>query len=274
MAKGRQRRHRLHHDVDRFFGTDAEAISVVSAGGGLENQITAMNPFAWFRADSFTESGGKVTAFIDKMNAANSLSQATPAKQVNSPTADAAMANASTATFNGAVDTFSYLSNLPASSWTFMHNGLGADTFCAYVPVTPSGSSVAVWSTYSVSATGPGARFTTTTGNTFGLNSGATTYGNTTNAATNTDGVGTYAEWYFKQADAPNNQTWTKAVAGATNAFVTVPSAAAPAHGLTLGANGGLGVSMRFADLLIFNRTITAPERATIQAYMLERYAL
>ena len=275
MRRGSTRfRRSLHSDVDRYYGADAESSPIPGAGGSLENQITAMAPFAWFRGDSYVAAGGKVTAWVDKMDASHTLAQATPANQVNTPTADAALNNQLSATFVGAVSTFSYLSSKAASAWAFLHNGLGAETFMTYVPVAPSGSSVVAWSTYSVSATGPGARFTATTGTAFGLNNGAATYGTTSNAAVNTDGIGTYVGWAFKQADAPNNLTWTKAVAGATNAFVTVPSAADPAMALTLGANDGLGVSMRFGDLLVFNRRVTEPERAIIQAYMLERYAL
>lgn len=273
MRRGSTRfRRSLHSDVDRYYGADAESSPVTGAGGSLENQVTALNPFAWFRADSYTPNGATIAAFVDKMDAAHTLAHAAGV-QANAPTADAALNSQLSATIVGPSAGVSYLSSKATSAWRFLHDGTGAETFSVYVNLAAALSTV--WSTFATAATGPGARFTQSTDAINQLNSGAATYGTVTNPGVNAVGVGFYNDWAFQQAMAPNNNlTWNKSVAGAVANFADVPNPGDSSYGFRLGANSAGSTNHRFGEVLIFNRVLTAPERATVQAYMLERYAL
>lgn len=242
------------------------AAPVVSAE---DRSILALNPFSWIRADNFTSSGGKVTAFLDKVLPGHSMTQATVANQVNDPTADAALGGQLSAAFVGT--TQRYVSPLPPAAWTLLHNSAPHEILVPFVPTAGGGANRVIVTT----------RATVT---------GFTIYQNATpNAAwlmyngptpilfAESGGLSAGTPTYID--DSFDGTTWSHRLRGTLQQSGTLTGAvdpAAPEASLTLGTNsaGGQPGSFRFTDLLVFNYELSAASRDVARAYLNSRYNL
>lgn len=79
---------------------------------------------SWFDAALNTPVAGKAYMFTDRIDASHCMLQALSSLQVATPTADAAMGDALTASFTSAPW---YDSNRPSSAWRFIHDGTGME---------------------------------------------------------------------------------------------------------------------------------------------------
>ncbi len=239
----------------------------------IDQTITALSPFAWLRADSYNVSSGKVTAFVDKAQPGHVMQQSTPANQVATPAPNAALNGQLSAAFVTASAT-NYTSSLPASAWTFLHDGSGATVIFLWVPNTATQFQTC-WATLAGTTT-PGAMLENVSNASNGIGhfvggSGVVAVNRST-AGSFTVGAATYFETSLSAAAWRTAQKGTQTGTGAPGTL----SSAAPANTLALGrrANGTEAASIGFGDLLIFNRVLTAPERATFAAYALARYGI
>ena len=89
----------------------------------------------WFDATSYNASGGLVTSFIDRNDPTHLMAAANSARRVAVPTNDSALASQPSVT----CATAQYLSNKPASYWTFTHNGTAAEWFFVFVTDSVTG---------------------------------------------------------------------------------------------------------------------------------------
>jgi len=243
-----------------------------------EALILAMAPFSWVRGDTYTESGGKVTAIGDRVAGGHTYVQAAPASQVVTPVADAAFKNEKTFSFTGAE---TYLSSKAAAQWSFLIQCTGSTLFLIYAPGALNGGNQSVVSVY------PGAYPLTVVNlqDSVGCNAAinisnsaaATVFGPAVGPGT--QGVATRLEWKLSIADTPDTSLlMSPAVTNPTaiaNATATVPTETATT-GLRIGSAGvGLWTYVgKVADMIWFNRVVTAGELATLRDYSLLRYGV
>jgi hypothetical protein len=220
----------------------------------------------WFDADLYTVDGGsgKVLDFVDYIDQTHSLRQPVAGKQVVVPAADAALSNSLSATFAGAEW---YLSNRPASSWTYLIAGTGMEVISTYVPID-SGIEYFIVSTrpsnhgYCCSRTaagtnrflviGPGGSFSSIVG---AMPATTATYADHSSVYPSVD------QWVNR----------VKSTVVASGAFGYVPTGVGSNAGsLMLGAgSGGLAffASMRFRSVYLFQRVLASAERLIVQQW-------
>ncbi len=246
----------------------------LSAAAKTSGQIAALSPFSWIRSDSFTSSGGKVTAWVDLANPSHQLSQGNSARQVNVPSPSGLFAGRAAATFTPA-GTTRYISSLPASSWRFLHDGTGCDLIIVYSPTSEGGL---LLGTKDGSA-GQAGVFLQSTGGSLRLAvaNGTSTIINANQATPATTlGAATYGGYSYSEAASPKYARYVKSDGSNSGSPSGAPAAGDPGGTLVLGGSGAENflADMLFAELLVFNRVLTAPERQTMAAYMAARYGL
>lgn len=234
-------------------------------------------------ARSRTEVGGKITQFVERVNAgvgiraitdAHVLSQATSGKQ--------SVAAAASANFNGQLtaqfvraNAVWYDSNAPASAWRCASDGTGFRLWLVMRPTSNTGAQVAV-----------GTRGTSGTGLTivrgsgiaertsfYVLNGGTFVVQSDVNTPAWTVNVATWMQFAYSVADTPDWSDLNKTTAIGSGNQSSSPSAGDPSNTLRLGSDGANHSDMEFADLLIANST-SAVLQAKVQRYIQLAYAL
>lgn len=235
-----------------------------------DQSILALSPFSWMEASSYTESGGKVTAFLDRARVGHIFAQANASQQVATPVADATFNGALSATFVR-LSVTSYTSSLPASDWRFLHNGAGMHVFMP-VAMTIPGTAGVLWGTR---ISGEGMQ-TGNSANVFNIYA--------QNAAAGwvilADPIGTAntsavcLTWRHGTSASPQWSLAKSGVVMSSAAYGAAPSNTGPNGTLHIGANGSGGGNgdFRTPGVLIFDRVLTVPEVATVSAALLAKY--
>lgn len=209
---------------------------------------------SWFDADSVATSGGKVVSFVDRRDATHLLTQANPTYQVSTPAASAAFNNKSTAAFSNAF----YLSNRPTSSWVFLHGLSEVYTVTKY-NYAGLGVFLETWNAgngYQLYTANPGDAAFTIYRPTTGEGLTVTGLSGASPAVTHTVIEATQASIKIT-----GKTEQSRAVTG---------TAAAAGKPLALGARGAGSVPWvgELRSMYIFQRVLTAAERATVEAYI------
>ena len=229
----------------------------------------------WYRADTVTRNGNNLRSMPNRGVAGGVLNVTTGTIAV--PKVDAAFNNKLSIAFTA---TQRLTSSLPASEFTFMHDGTGKDVFVVTKLNTVS----------------PGIQGFVCTRPASGYAIGAGFYANTTNIAHNV-GNGTvnifspaptyvmnflaintaYAlEVGYSETSSPEgfigDNTVTQLAAGASGG---VPSTSVPAVTLQVGGFLDTGLlSGNIADIIIFNRVLSAADRQLVREYFQARYGI
>lgn len=234
------------------------------------------------KANVYTVDGvsGKVAAFTDcvpdgtGIRAAyptHAYSQALSANQVALPAAVAGLGNRLAAPFAGGQF---YASTAPASAWKAPHDGTGFTAVMVLSRTTVTGVQFS-WSTFGPTGeTGAGA-----------LINGSTTYFQVYNAAVNTLLAGiagettgpTFNVTTLAQADNPDSTLYRRTVSGGAATASSGFSSADPAGTMVLGSNrsgSGQYLNAQVAECIFFTRSLSAQDRAAVNAYVASEYGL
>ncbi len=221
----------------------------------------------WFDADNVLETSGATESWLDQATPGSTLTQATALNRAAAPAADAAFGGAKSVAFNGTSN--DYISNLPASDWDFLHgaNGKAATAVSVYYLPTPVGNKV-IWSTFSASGTGgawhfPDLRYLSVRQS-----------DNSAPAANGGAGaldVGTFSRCKFDISDSSDMRVFQKSTQVASADLTAAVYNTAPAQTLRVGnlQNAALNwFSGRLRALYFFQRALSAPDIATLHAYI------
>lgn len=231
---------------------------------------------------TFTYSSGAIVSqWNDKSGNANHAAQATVADQ---PSRSGTINAKSSVVF--ANDLLAAIT--PASAWTFMHNGtlhtvflvgiastVGVSAFPAFLGTTPDFS------------TGPGMDVLVTKAST-GIRHGVTAAGVDVGVVNNGSPVAAFtldsARLVEIQADPANATAALRSSLGiaastyTNNTNTAAPSAATAGNSLMIGGRSPTDVTTRLsgeiAEVLIYNRALTAPERMQVRNYLQNKWAV
>ncbi|HEY6881918.1 MAG TPA: hypothetical protein VI299_28010, partial [Polyangiales bacterium] len=238
---------------------------------GADRDIMSLLPFSWMEAAAHVQSGGKVTAFLDRARPGHVFTQSDASLQVAAPMVDVAFRAAATATFVRASGT-NYQSSLPASSWRFAHNGEGCQIVAAVALATPAVSGFL----FGTRISSEGLRV----GN--DANAWIVAMQNTGAFPILTESAGvadsTPVGLMFRHATAANPQ-WSLRRNGmqlSGGAYTATPSTTGPDASMRIGSHGsGAGAGdFRSPGMVFFDRVLTAVEEAQLQAAFLSKYGV
>lgn len=254
------------------------AIPISIAGGGpalaLDSAISALAPAHWFRADTYTVDGGssKVATFTNRAGT-GTLGQATAANQCPVPVAEATLAGRPAATF-AAASTTRYVSSLAAASWTFLHDGSGAELFIVCTPTSGTFGKVLGTQDGSASTERGLSVFRNTTQWIGWVGNGTIQIINSGSVGSSPNNVGTYLNVLFGMDISSDYYLQTKTTSIFNGDVTGAVSGGLPLTTFSIGdrPSGGAGVDMKWADLIIFNRVLTLSERIVAQYYLTSRY--
>lgn len=251
----------------------------------LARKISAMLPFSWISADTFTVSGvsGKVASYPDivtpgtgirAVSADHVFAQATSANQNAVPVADAALRGQLSATFS----TTFYDSSAPATNWKFIHSGAGYESFVVFVP-TAFATNYLLFGTTATAANGilcfvaDASGYQDQTYGAAGIISPAVA-----GAGVFSNGVGTYINSsYLEGGGSPEFVRRIRTAVVRTGDSSGAPSSSDSAYTLRVGAVPNVDTIPfvgRWATQLIFNRVLTSTERSVVQEYFAVKYGL
>jgi len=271
-------------DLSRAFNRRARGGT--RRGGGSGSRIPAMSAqisalaFSRFRADAYNLDGvsGNVKDWVElstlatgikSITANHVLTQATSAQQCAVPAANALFQNRVSATF---VDQ-RYLSNSPASSWRFLHDGTG----CAVYTVLSFDSVTGTAYYLATSSGGVGTGFnlgrsTTTAAYFVGNGSAAIATNNGGTIATST---AYYTRFRYTENVSPEVDVYIKTASAATTASTSAaPAAGDPGSTLELGnrpANNAPFVG-KWLETIIFKGAYDATADALVKSYFTAYY--
>lgn len=252
----------------------------LSAPLGTEDDaaIRALAPYSWLRADSVIVAGDKVAAIIDKALGGHLLTQSTVANRMVGPVPQPAIEGAPVLEMRGGQV---YDSNLPASTWRFLHDGSGAEVFHIAVqwPTAPTTWATSIATIAQLLATRVGfAIYRGATGQAYDLVVNGTANVTARSPGTIPNGAASVRNYRFSLAD-PVQYQGSISPDGAIGSSGAV--AAAPSAGdseLTLRLGGGTTAAYQgfeqWGETLIFNRVLSEAERATVRAYLARRYRI
>lgn len=228
--------------------------------------ITALSPFSWIRADYYAETSGKVSAFLDKARPGHSLTQGTVANQALSPTVDSALGGQLAVRFTGAQQ---YLSSLPVASWSFFGLLNKSYTVAMFFRPTSAPSVNELLLATRPAAGGAGMQMSRGTNTSLSHQNQKTSVG-MIGSAVGAVASGTPALWIVSASGPANKHTGRLGrVELASGPLSSAPDGVAQAGVLCLGARNALNSpsNMAFADLIVFDRQLSAPEIASVEAY-------
>ncbi len=240
-----------------------------------EQLVAALLPFSWARATNVTTSGGFTTELLDLAHATNKFTQASAPLQAATPASQAAAGGQLCVSFTAAQK---YGSNLPASSWSFLHSGSGMHVFHIAVPRT-TGTRVQL----STQAAGPAAAsrglalycFATAGGTAAAVSSNGTAALYDTQTILAPVNAVVCREYFHSSAGSPQRGALKNGVLSDSGAELNAPSASDPAGTLFIGGSVGATSSYEdWAETIIFNRVLSAQDRAVVGAYTLSRYGI
>lgn len=265
-------RHILRTFKEAHYVIDDFALSPISP------TVLALQPWSWARADRFAEVGGALDAFVDIVDGSHLYaylprggSSVRAPKPAPSPTTGGAMA----ALLNGSGDNATscgYRSTRTTAAWGFLRTGL-YDVWVVHRPRTTDGIQI-----YLTSGDG-------------GTNRSWDYWGSTTsNLARNAPEVsatlatnhGTdFRIVHFRGAAnggmlverARASGTSVDTITGHTSALVDVSTGNPMCIGMQ-SASLLYSANMEFCELLVFNRSLSAPEEASVWAYLEDRYSI
>jgi hypothetical protein len=248
----------------------ARAISGYRARQGTTQKAwspLALSPFAWFRSDlGVTLNGSTVSAWADQSGNGKHATQATAGNQ---PTFSLAGGRGGRPKITSAASR--YVQCATAADWTFLHSGTGA----SIVLVSESRVTPVNYLLGTQTSSGVNRGINLYWGGTFVRNY----TGNGTNelfsplqAATASTLIKTV--WTYASADTPDAGISVNFAAATTANEGFTPSGTAPVGGLAIGTGvtGAFGTDTDFYELIVFNRSLTAAEKSTLQAYLTKVY--
>jgi len=240
----------------------------------VDKPIFDLQPFSWFRADTYNTTGAVVTAFRDRAMPGHLLSAG--GTQVLNPVADPLFAGKPTADFNSTPSTNFYDSSLPPSAWKFIHDGTGCEIFTV-ATVATTGSNQVVWCTRTGGSAagcslvrGPNTQVQTI----FMLNDSGAIVAATGGTVPWSSTAGTYQSYAFKSSAPIPITLWVEGTADIAVQVASAPGSGNPQSTFRLGNDSGQRATMKWAEVLIFNRTLTELERQQVREYIQARYGI
>lgn len=241
------------------------------------DSVLRLSPFARWRADTGITTDVGVSVWTDMVSGRTLTAGATQPTLVSSV---AERGGHPAIRFDGAA---AYMaSDDAASTWSFGHNGTGREAWCSMVireALPISGATRIVVGTMQTSSTvgwsmqipGGGSTIRQIVGN-----GSAAIVTAATSSATQNTGYWSYAS--YKEGDSPEATAAAEGLTSGTQASTAAPSASDPISTLSIGAgwNGSAYAGFALVDiaeLVVFNRTLSVSERASMTAYMTGRYS-
>lgn len=256
-----------------ILGTDPDGDELA----GIEAYL-AQILFSWIRADYRAESGGKVTAFFDKVNAGvgaraidtnHALSQGNSAFQPAASAPKAAWNNREVSVFDTARDRWMQ-STLANTAWAFLSDGTGAQVWlvCAWADATTS----------AVALTTRTANAGLTLYRGIGTNSATIFQTNGPSVAINNvlnNNTPCYLSYKYKDGNSPEYVFSVKSIGIAGGQLTgSAASAGTPENSLILGFNTvANGFPGDFAEVIIANQ-VSATLETNVLRYLALRYLL
>ncbi len=232
--------------------------------------IASLLPRIRFRASQAATSAGNVVSVPNEGSAGGQLNVA--AGTLAAPVADAIFNGQPSLVFSG---TQEISASFAAALATFMHNGTPATMYAV-----SAGTSGALHITNFTTATSvPGFRFTLNAS----LSSGALLIGAGTasipvssNVVGYSPGTAAIARAILNSAGSPQWSHARNGVVIGSGSFATANATAAPTYPLTIGRipNGGTFQSGRFAEFIAYDRVLTVPELAVVDAELFATYGV
>lgn len=237
-----------------------------------DRNVLKLNPFSWTRADYYSTSGGKATAFLDKSLPGHAMTQGTVANQASNPAADGYMNNQLAANFSA----HRYGSSFPLAAWDFFTlYGKAYEVFLVANWKGPNPSVTEILLTTRSASGGSGASFGRLTTGQSCHQTQTASVGIVPTSSTGPvmTGIAVVQDFYASSTGYLTRVVKTDTSSGALSA---APDGVAPLGTLYLGArDSGLApANCYWAEALIFNRVLTAAERAEVRKYMFARYGL
>lgn len=233
-----------------------------------------------FDAASFSVDGvsGKVSGFVDRLDASHSLVQATSSRQVATPVADAGMGGQMVASFVEA-SVHRYQGNKTAAEYAFLHGSSGVSAYTLFSP--GSGTNSVVWGTRNnVAAAETGAalaRAGVQLGRSIGNGTATQPIAYATIPSVNiaNDAV-VLVSISHGTAGSPQYSLSVNGVQFTSAPYASAPSSGNPTYALTLGAkpDGSAAPTMRWGALWVFKRLHTSAEEAVVLAYAKSAYGV
>ncbi len=223
---------------------------------------------SWFDAGSVTIDGvsGKVASWVDRMDPSHLLSQGVSGNQCAAPVADVSFGGALTCTFtNGA-----YVSNRAAAQWSFLHSGTGAEWTIVFKR-TGAGALILA---------GNGASSPRSVMFAINEDSGYQVQNATSLLVANPTSLGaaplSTATYSTQVLGASTFEFLSKSTLTASGAHGATPSASASPSPFALGAYADNSTPFLggIAACFIWKRVLSAPQRATRDAYIQTAYSI
>lgn len=238
------------------------------SGLGLsETQALLESARHWYRADTFTLSGGNLASLNNRGKAGGQLNVSFGTIAPPSATIGAARALA----INGATG---YLTaSHPISEFRFLHNGLGCEWFVVG-EFTDSAAAQTIFSTISVSSEGSQALVQS---GRQGQSVVRATTGAIANAYNATLPAGpAFLNFMHATARAPQYALIRSGEAVFTANYTAAATNTGPAQIFALGANpnGTNPATFTFGEVLMFDRVLTPYERQLVREYIQDRYGI
>jgi hypothetical protein len=253
----------------------------------LESAVRSYLPYSWIEGDTYTidvatsKPGSfdeKVTAGtgIRAITASHALVQAVSAQQVAVPIASATLNNQLALTFAGAQR---YRSNSTGAAWKFLHDGTGAEVFTWYVGPAV-GTAQTLIASVSVAGLSTNHGIMMSNFNVAGTETQELRIGNGTGSPVNSNGAsggaaGTAEYANVRFLDGATPAEWMNIFKTSTvTSGNTTPSSSDAMIPLQVGADGANANSSTgvWGGYLIWNRILTAVERANVRAYIATKY--
>jgi hypothetical protein len=252
----------------------------VRGGGGLTaaqradailSQLALIGglPSHQFRADAATLSGSNV-ATIPNLRGADALVVASGT--LAAPAGDALFGGARSIAFTGAQR---LQSNLPASSWRFLHDGTGCEVFT--IRANANGSSTqAVWSTRTEFGGDVGASVLVASTQTRFLNNNGSALAFQVNSSSVPQNAALYDIFSYKEGASPEYLVQQGATTVASGSSAQAPASGDPSGPFSVGGTTAniLFFTGRIAEILIFPRVLHSFERQIVREYIAARYGI
>lgn len=236
----------------------------------------------WFRADTYTLSGGNVASLRNRRGT-DSLSVT---GTVAAPAADPSMGGAQTLTLTG---TQRADSNASATSFKFLHDGTGGEWWHVFVPTSNASADYCLHATFNIfsgtTQAGSYAQVGGGTGNPKNqyciLSNGTTSPANGRIIDNAVAGISQNQPGYYYGAignyTGPNTCLLaTSATAASIPTLAGTPSLASPGNPLRLWQNGAGGLPFvgRWAESLFFPFVLAEYQRQLVREYIAARYGI
>ena len=259
---------------DRTLREDERAVVIayVSNYYGIPaytDYVSGISPFARFRADKRAENGGKVTEFRDLRNSTHRLLQTDTTKQVAAVLPSALLNNRELALFTG---TQKYVSTYTADSWNFLHQDRQKEIFLVVCAINNGSYNNMIVTTADYVSSGMLIYTTPTGGIVVATGFGAAQQQGPSSANFTADTPVVIDYQGHQVVDNPDFLLAANSNTDVIGNFTFTPVGTNATLTLTLGDTPG--DSMKFAELIIFDRLLTPSERAGVRQYIATYYGI